>query len=167
MKDAILTGVVILLAAAAVVKAEPPAKEAGIVSWQYFAGEAAIGDPVRPAGTKANLRCSVIASDEEGDWVCLHVGAVSQSALPEGMNADACRPLGKDGKPFKLTNPALWPDSDTAQAVVFASGDVETTYKLMVKKDGTISFEIVGPTFTGDTSMSGAASMCWYVSKKE
>jgi hypothetical protein len=167
MRLTILTAVVTLLASASIANAQPQAKEKGVVNWQYYAGDDAVGEPVQPAGAKANLRCSVISSDDEGDWVCLYVDAVTKSTLPAGMNADACRPLGKDGKPFKLTNPALLPDRDTTQVVVFVSGDVETTYKLVVKQDGSIAFEIVGPTFAGDTSMSGAASMCWYVSKKE
>jgi hypothetical protein len=167
MMYSILTGVVALLAAAPVVQAQSPAKESGTVSWQYSAGTTALGGPVQPVGTKANIRCSVIASDEDGDWVCLYVDAIPKSTIPDNKNADTCRPLGKDGKPFKLTNPALLPDSDTTQVVAFVSGNVETTYKLVVKKDGTISFAMMGPTFTGDTSMSGAASVCWYVFKKK
>jgi hypothetical protein len=167
MRYTILTGIITLLAAAPVAKAQPPVKETDTVSWQYYSGNTAVGGPVQPVGTKANIRCSVISSDGDGEWVCLYVDAVPKSTLPDGKNANACRPLGKDGKPFKLTNPALLPDSDTTQVVVFVSNSIETTYKLVVRKDGSISFEIVGPTFAGDTSMSGAASVCWYVSKKK
>lgn len=167
MRYAVLTGVVTLLAAAPAARAQPPAKETGTVSWQYFAGNTAVGDPVQPAGAKANIRCSVISSDGDGEWVCLYVDAVPRSKLPEDLNVNACRPLGKDGKPFKLTNPALLPDSDTTQVVAFVSGNAETTYKLLVQKDGSVGFEVVGPAFAGDTRMSGAASVCWYVSKKK
>jgi hypothetical protein len=167
MKCAILTGVVTLLAATAVAKAEPPVKETGTVGWQYYTGTTAVGVPVPPVATRANIRCSVISSDGDGDWVCLYVDAIPKSTLPDGKNADACRPLGKDAKPFKLTNPALLPDSDTTQLVAFVSNSIETVYKLVIKKDGSVSFEMVGPTFAGDTSMSGAASVCWYVSKKK
>src|SRR5262249_55765167 len=163
---AILMGVVTLLAAAPVAKAQGQGKEAATVSWQYYAGNNAVGAPVQPVGTKANLRCSIISSDTDGDWVCLYVDAVPKSMLPAGKNADSCRPLGKDGKPFKLTRAALLPDSDTMQVVAFVSNSLETTYKLMVKKDGSISFEVIGPNFAGDTSMSGGASVCWYVSRK-
>jgi hypothetical protein len=166
MRYTILTGFV-LLAAAPVAKAQPPVKETGTVSWQYYTGTTALGSPVQPVGTKANIRCSVISSDGDGDWVCLYVDAVPKSTLPDGKNADVCRPLGKDGKQFKLTSPTLLPDSDTTQVVAFVSNSTETTYKLVVKKDGSISFEHIGPTFAGDTSMSGAASVCWYVSKKK
>jgi hypothetical protein len=167
MRYPTLTAVVTLLTAASIAKAQPPAKESGTVSWQYYHGTTALGDPVQPAGTKANIRCSVIASDGDGAWVCLYVDAVPRSKLPDNKDADACRPLDKDGKQFKLTNPALLPDSDTTQLVVFHSGNIETTYKLMIKTDGSIGFEIVRPTFAGDTSMSGAASVCWYVSRKK
>jgi len=167
MRYTILAGAVALLAAAPVVQAQPPAKETGTVNWQYYMGTTAVGDLVPLAGTKANVRCSVISSDGDGEWVCLYVEAVPKSTLPDGKNADFCRPISKDGKPFKLTNPALLPDSDTTHLVAFVSGSAETPYKLMVKKDGTIEFEIVGPNFAGVTSMSGAASMSWYVSKKK
>jgi len=167
MRYTFLTGIVTLLAAAPVALAQPAAKETGTVSWQYYAGNTPLGDPVQPVGTKANIRCSVISSDADGAWVCLYVDAVPKSRLPEKKNADACRPLGKDGMHFKLTNPALLPESDTTQVVAFVSSNTETMYKLMVKTDGRISIEIVGPTFAGDTSMSGAASVCWYVSKKK
>jgi hypothetical protein len=167
MRYTILTGVVTLLAAAAVAKAQPPAKETGTVSWQYYAGTTALGGPVPPVGAKTNIRCSVISSDGDGEWVCLYVDAVPKFTLPAGKNAEVCLPLGKDGKPFKLANPALLPDSDTTQVVAFVSNSHETIYKLIIKKDGSISFEQVGPTFAGDTSMSGATSVCWYVSKKK
>lgn len=167
MKYTILTAVVTLLAAAPVVKAQPPVKETGTVSWQYYTGTTAVGTPVQPVGTRANIRCSVISSDEDGAWVCLYVDAIPKFTLADGKNADVCRPLLKDGKAFKLTNPALLPDSDTTQVVAFVSNSLETMYKLTVKKDGSIRFAIVGPTFAGDTSMSGAASVCWYVSKKK
>jgi hypothetical protein len=167
MRSTILTGVVTLLVAAPVARAQPPVKETDTVLWQYYAGNTALGGPVRPVGTKANVRCAVISSDGDGDWVCLYVDAVPRSTLPDGKNADVCRPLGKDGKPFKLTSPALLPDRDTTQVVAFHSGSTETMYKLVIKTDGSISFEIAGPTFAGDTSMSGAASVCWYVSKKK
>jgi hypothetical protein len=161
MMYTILTSIVLIAAPAAEVK------ETGTVSWQYYAGEMALGAPVPPAGTKPNIRCSVIASDADGDWVCLYVDAIPKSTIPDGKNAEACRPLAKDGKPFKLTNAALRPDSDTTQVVAFVSNSQETTYKLVVKTDGSISFGILRPTFAGDTKMSGAASMCWYVSKKK
>ncbi|OWK40893.1 hypothetical protein [Fimbriiglobus ruber] len=167
MRYTILAGVVALMAAAPVAKAQSPAKETGTVSWQYYSGHTAVGGPVRPVEAKANIRCSVISSDGDGEWVCLHVGAVPRSTLPDNTSADACHPLGKDVKPFKLTNPALLPDNDTTHLVVFVSGNAESPYKLVVKKDGNISFETVRPTFAGDTSMSGAASVCWYVSKKK
>jgi hypothetical protein len=163
----ILTGFVTLLAVAPVVTAQPPARETGVVSWQYYMGSTAVGSPVEPLAAKASLRCSVIATDEDGAWVCLYVDAVPKSKLPDNKVADHCRPLAKDGKLFKLTNPALLPDSDTTHVVPFVSGNAETMYKLLVKKDGSISFEIVGPTFIGDTSMSGAASVCWFVSRKK
>src|SRR4051794_20222047 len=113
MRYTILTGVVTLLAAAPVAKAQPPVKETGTVSWQYYAGNTALGGPVRPVGMKANIRCSVISSDGDGEWVCLYVDAVPMAKLPEDKNADTCRPLQKDGKRFKLTSPTLLPDSDT------------------------------------------------------
>lgn len=166
MRHTILTAVAILTAAT-IAKAQPPQKETGTVSWQFYAGTTALGGPVQPVGLKTNIRCSVISSDQDGEWVCLYVDAVPRSTLPDGKNADVCRPLTRDGKPFKLTNPALLPDSDTTQVVAFVSGNLETMYKLVVKRDGTISFAIIGPTFAGDTNMSGAASVCWHVSKKK
>jgi hypothetical protein len=167
MKFSYATVVLILLSATPGANAEPPVKEVGVVSWQYYSGKNTIGDPLPAAGTKANIRCSVISSDGDGDWVCLYVEPVPKSKLPDSKSANACRPIGKDGKAFKLNNLALLPDSDTAQVVSFVSGEAETTYKLLVKQDGTISFEVLGPTFVGDTSMSGAVSMCWYVARKK
>lgn len=167
MRYLAVTSVFALLAGSTVVKADPPVKETGVVSWQYFIEKSAVGDPIPPAGSKTNIRCSVISSDGEGDWVCLYVDAVAKTNLPDTKGADSCRPVTKDGKPFKLTNAALFPDSDTTQLVPFVSSRTETAYKLTVKKDGTIAFELIGPTFHGETSMSGAASMCWYVSKKK
>jgi hypothetical protein len=167
MKFSFLTGVVIVLTAVPLATAQPAARETATVSWQYYLGGTAVGTAVPPAGDKVNVRCSVISSDADGAWVCLYVDPVPKSTLPDGKDADTCRPLGKDGKPFKLTNPALLPDSDTTQVVAFRSGSLEGTYKLVVKKDGDISFQVVRPLFAGDTSMSGAASVCWYVSKKK
>lgn len=165
MRCAILT-VVTLFLVAPVVNAQPAAKETGIVSWQYYAADTAVGSPVQPTGMKANIRCAVIASDGDGSWVCLYVDAIPKCKLPEDKNANVCRPLEKDGKQFKLTNSALLPDTDVTQVVAFVSSNTETTYKLVVKKDGSVSFTVVGPTFAGDTSMSGATSVCWFVAKK-
>jgi hypothetical protein len=167
MKYTMLTAVVILLAAAPVATAQAPARQTGTVRWQYYAGTTAVGTPTQPLGTKANIRCSVIASDEEGAWVCLYVDAIPKVKLPDNKDADTCRPHGADGKLFKLTNSALLPDHDTTQAVFFISGSRETTYKLEIKKDGHIRFELAGPSFAGDTTMSGAVSVVWYVSKKK
>jgi hypothetical protein len=167
MRCTILIVVITVLGAASVAQAQPAAKETATVSWQYYAGNTAVGGPVQPANTTANIRCAVISSDGDGAWVCLYVDAVPKSKLPENKSADACRPLDKDGKQFKLTNPALLPSSDVTQVVAFVSTNTETTYKLVIKKDGNISFEMVGPTFAGDTSMSGAVSVCWFVSKKK
>jgi hypothetical protein len=167
MRYTILTGIVTLLAAAPVAVAQPAAKETATVSWQYYAGSTAVADPIKPAAAKANVRCSVISSDGDGAWVCLYVDAVPKSKLPENKTADACLPLQKDGKPFKLTNPALLPESDVVHVVSFVSSYTETMYKLVVKTDGRISFERVGPTFAGETSMTGATSVCWFVPKKK
>ncbi|OWK43896.1 hypothetical protein [Fimbriiglobus ruber] len=167
MRYTILTGVIALLASAPVATAQSPAKEAGTVSWQYYSGTSAVGSPIQPAEAKANIRCSVISSDGDGDWVCLYVAAVPKSVLPGNASADTCRPVGKDGKPFKLTNTALLPDHDTTQLVPFDSGNTEAAYKLVIKKDGSISIETIRPTFAGETSMTAAASVCWYVSKKK
>src|SRR5690242_12993781 len=63
MRYTILTAIFAVLAAAPVALGQPGAKETSAVSWQFVSGKNAVGVPIEPAAKKANVRCSVIASD--------------------------------------------------------------------------------------------------------
>lgn len=146
-------------------KDSDPTKERATVTWAYFAGEDK--KLIETKGSdKPNIRCSVIASDDDGDWVCLFVDSFPEITLPEGVNGDTIRPLLKASDEFKLKSARLRPKSTVAQTVSFVSASLESEYKLTIKPDGTVRFESTSITFYGKTKLSGSVSATWFVPKE-
>ena len=134
--------------------------ESEALHWQYYA------NPATPVGSRVSaasyLRCSVIATDGDGEWVSLYMEGVAPTELPSGQKADYNVAVLANGTEFRILHKSLHPKVDIVQTVPFKTAGGESLARLTIFTDGRIRCQAISTAFSGKTQMPGAISAHWY-----